>query len=227
MKKVSNGLWGVVLVLLGVVLGLNALNIVKIDFFFPGWWTLFIIVPCLIGLIGDDDKSGNAIGLVIGVCLLLACQDLISFQILWKLLVPAVLVIVGLSLLFKDLFVGKIKKEVKKLQGKSGGKEYWATFGAQKLNFAGQKFTGCKLEAVFGGIRCDLREAILEEDVLMNASAIFGRVTIYAPKDVNVQVLSTSMFGGTSNKYENETLDEKKKTLYIDTTSIFGGVEIK
>ncbi len=227
MKKVSSGLWGLVLVLLGVALGVNALGIVDINFFFPGWWTLFIIVPCLIGLIGNDDKGADAIGLVIGVCLLLACQNMISFRMLWKLLPPAILVMIGLSIMFKDLWAGKVKKEMKKLQGKSGEKEYWATFSGQKLNFAGQKFTGCRLEAVFGGIKCDLRDAILEEDVFVKASGIFGGVTIYAPKDVNVQVISTSLFGGVSNEYSNRALDETKKTLYIDTTNIFGGVEIK
>ena len=80
---------------------------------------------------------------------------------------------------------------------------------------------------MFGGIKCDLRDAILEEDVFVKASGIFGGVTIYAPKDVNVQVISTSLFGGVSNEYSDRALDETKKTLYIDTTNIFGGVEIK
>ncbi len=29
---------------------------------FDGWWTLFIIVPCAIGLITDRDKTGSIIG---------------------------------------------------------------------------------------------------------------------------------------------------------------------
>jgi len=227
MNKVTNWLWGVVLVALGVILGISALGIVEINLFFPGWWTLFIIVPCFISLFGkDDDKTGDLIGILIGVCLLLACQGVIRFDLLWKLIVPVILVVIGVSMIFKDALKGKVLKEVKKVQGKSGGKEYWATFSGQNLNFAGEKFEGCRLEAVFGGIKCDLREAKIEDGTLIKASAVFGGVTIYVPKDMKVKVVSTSIFGGTSDK-RKDTNNEAEKTLYIDATSVFGGVEIR
>ena len=59
MNKISNLLWGLVFVVLGVIFGLNALEITDINVFFDGWWTLFIIVPCFIGLFKDEDKTGN------------------------------------------------------------------------------------------------------------------------------------------------------------------------
>lgn len=228
MKKTTSILWGCVLVALGVILGINALGIAQINIFFPGWWTLFIIVPCVISLFGNDtDKTGDLIGILIGVCLLLACQGVIAFSVLWKLLVPAILIIIGLSIIFKDAISGKVKKEVKKLRGKTSDKEYWATFSGQNIDFAKEKFEGCRLEAVFGGIKCDLREAKIEDDVLIRASAIFGGVTIYAPEDVNVQVISSAMFGGTTNKHGKKVQDEAKKTVFVEATSIFGGVEVK
>ena len=57
MKNISSIVWGIVLIALGLIFGLNALEITKIDIFFEGWWTLFIIIPCFIGLIKDDDKN--------------------------------------------------------------------------------------------------------------------------------------------------------------------------
>ncbi len=228
MKKTTSILWGCVLVALGVILGINALGIAQINIFFPGWWTLFIIVPCAISLFGNDtDKTGDLIGILIGVCLLLACQGAIAFSVLWKLLVPAILIIIGLSIIFKDAISGKVKKEVKKLRGKTSDKEYWATFSGQNIDFAKEKFEGCRLEAVFGGIKCDLREAKIEDDVLIRASAIFGGVTIYVSEDVNVQVISSAMFGGTTNKHSKRVQDEAKKTVFVEATSIFGGVEVK
>ena len=95
MKKFNSILWGLVLIALGVILGVNALGIAEIDIFFPGWWTLFIIIPCAISLFTDDDKWGDLIGLVVGVCLLLGCQGVVAFNMLWKLFVPAVLVDIG------------------------------------------------------------------------------------------------------------------------------------
>ena len=48
MNNYSNVLWGFVLIIIGIVFGLNALDITDINIFFDGWWTLFIIVPCFI-----------------------------------------------------------------------------------------------------------------------------------------------------------------------------------
>ena len=41
-----------------------------------------------------------------------------------------------------------------------------------------------------------------------------------------LKVVSTSIFGGTSDKRKNIN-DEAEKMLYIDATSVFGGVEIR
>lgn len=57
MNNFSKILWGIVLILLGIAIGLNALNIVSINFFFRGWWTLIIIIPCLIDLFNSDGES--------------------------------------------------------------------------------------------------------------------------------------------------------------------------
>ena len=75
MKKAKSILWGLVLAAAGVLLGLRALDIVDFSIFFDGWWTLFLIVPCAIGLVTDRDKTGNLVGLAIGVFLLLGCPD--------------------------------------------------------------------------------------------------------------------------------------------------------
>jgi len=223
MNKNSNFLWGIVLIALGTIFGLNALDITDIDIFFKGWWTLFIIVPCFIDLFKDEDKTGNIIGLIIGVGLLLSAQDIITFEVVWKLFVPVVLIVIGLSFIFKDRVNNKIKKQIKKLN-KNDDKEYFAAFGGQTLDFKGEKFDGCSLNAIFGGVKCDLKGAILEDNAVINASSIFGGITIYLPKDVEVKVVSTPIFGGVSNHIKNR---DCKKTVYVNATCLFGGVEIK
>ena len=225
MTKMSNLLWGLVFILLGVIFGLNALDITNINIFFDGWWTLFIIVPCFVGLFKDEDKSSNLIGLIIGLCLLLGCQDIIEFDLIWKLMVPAILVIIGLSFIFKDILNSKLKKEINNLK-KNETKEYYACFSGQTIDFNNEEFKGCSINAVFGGIKCDLKESIIKEDTVINVSSIFGGTTIYVPKNVNIKINSTPIFGGVSDERKNKTKDNEH-TIYINATSIFGGVEIK
>lgn len=225
MKKISNLLWGLIFIIVGVVFGLNALGISDINIFFDGWWTLFIIVPCFIGLFNDDDKSGNLIGLIIGACLLLGCLDVIEFEIIWKLMVPFILVVIGLSFIFKDMINSKIKNDIKKLN-KNDLKECCACFSSQDLDFSNEEYKGSSLTAVFGGIKCNLKDAVIKEDVVINTTSIFGEITIYVPKDVNVKVSSTSIFGGVSDERKDKVKDSKH-TIYVNATTMFGGVEIK
>ena len=42
MEKFKNMLWGLVLIILGIIIGGNALGITNINLFFDGWWILFI-----------------------------------------------------------------------------------------------------------------------------------------------------------------------------------------
>ena len=203
-------------------------GITNINIFFDGWWTLFIIVPCFIGLFKEREKTGNIIGLAIGLVFLLCCQDMIDFETVWKLLVPAILIIIGVSLIVKDAFGSKINEEIKKLnesKTKDGG--YCATFSGQNIKFDGEKFNGTDLNAVFGGIKCDLRNAIIENDVVINTSSIFGGTEIYIPENVKVKVKSTSIFGGVDEKKQNKIENTDAHTIYINATCLFGGVEIK
>jgi len=224
MKNIKNLSWGLLLIVIGVIFGLNALEITNINIFFDGWWCFFIIVPCFIDLFQEEEKTGNMIGLLIGIILFLACQDLIDFSLIWKLLIPSILVITGLSIIFKDFLNNKIKNEIKKID-KDNNQEYYATFSSQNIVFD-DEFKGSDLNAIFGGIKCDLRNATFKDNTLIEATAIFGGITIYVPSDVNVKVTSTSIFGGTSDNRSKKNKDAKK-TLYIKTMCLFGGVDIK
>lgn len=196
MKKFGNVLWGVVLIIIGLIIGGNALGVTNINIFFDGWWTLIIIIPCFIGLFKDDEKTGSFIGLLIGVALLLGCQNILNFDLIWKLIFPTILVIIGLSIIFKGILGGKVNSEIKKInESRNGENSYCATFSGQNVNFDGEKFTGADLTAVFGGVKCDLRNAIIDSDVVINASSTFGGIEIYIPSNVKIKIKSMPIFG--------------------------------
>lgn len=227
MKNFENIAWGSILIVIGCILGLNALEITNINIFFDGWWTLFIIIPSFIGLFKDSDKTGSIVGLVIGIALLLACQDIFSFEFIWKLALPVILIIFGLSIIFKNLLLKKTSEEIKKIS-KSGvkGNSCYATFSEQKIDYSNEKFVGANLSAVFGSVKCDLRNSIIEKDVVINAKSIFGGIEVYVPANVNIKIKSTSVFGDVSDKTKGDKNDNKY-TIYIDGTAVFGEIEVK
>lgn len=221
----KNIIWGVVLVALGVILGGNAAGIFNIDVFFNGWWTLFIIVPCLAGLITEKGhRVGNLIGLFVGVMLLLACQNIVSFSVLWKMIVPTIIIIIGFSLIFKNVFNRKLNEEISKLrENLNSDDELTAAFAGQNIDMSGEKFQGKKISAVFGGLKLDLRKAIIKEDVVVDATAIFGGIDILVPENVIVKVQSTALFGGVKSRHEGK----EGFVVYVKGTAIFGGIEVK
>ena len=94
-----------------------------------------------------------------------------------------------------------------------------------ECGFADEKFTGCKVDAIFGGITLDLRETIIKEDAIIEASAIFGGIDILVPENTNIVSKGTAIFGGTNIKKEND--DTNKYTITINATCMFGGIDVK
>ncbi len=226
-EKLKSVMWGIALIAIGVLFSLNALGITDINVFFDGWWTLFIIVPCTVGLFTERDKTGNIVGLIIGVFLLLCCLEILSFSMLWKLLVPAIIVIIGLKMIFSGLFGNKANEILAKIKARGGETRLGcAIFSGQDINYNGEVFEGAELSAIFGGIECNLRNAIIENDCAIKVEAIFGGVDIFVPENVNVKVKSKSncIFGEISNKTPAR---KDVPTIYITGTCVFGGVDIK
>lgn len=226
MKKTNNLLWGIVLIVIGIILGLNALEITSINIFFDGWWTLFIIIPSIIGLINDDDKVDNIFGLFIGLALLLICQNIIDFDLLLKLFLPIILIFVGLSLIFKNKVTTNIKKEVKRMStSNKKTNSYCSTFSSMniKLDEDVEKY---ELDAVFGELNVNLSKQEINEDLLITACSIFGSIKIAVPNDIEVKLVSTPIFGDIKDKRKTKP-ENKKCVVYVDATAIFGGVEIR
>ncbi|MDF2586882.1 MAG: hypothetical protein K0S41_723 [Anaerocolumna sp.] len=223
--KTSNILWGAFFILIGLGFAGNAFDMWKFNIFFDGWWTLFIIIPCGISLIQNGFKVSNLIGLMIGIMLLLAAQGVVEGNVLGKLIVPFIFVLIGLSMIFKNLFRGEHGGRIDiKYQG--GNSEHSAIFSGGRYQVTGEKFMGTTMNAIFGGVDLDLRNAIIDEDVVINATAVFGGINIYVPGNVKVKVSNVPIFGGVDNKAFNSP-DPNAPTIYLNSTCMFGGIDIK
>ena len=214
MKRKENLIWGIVFIIIGLIIGLKVLGIINIDIFFDGWWSLFIIIPSAISIVKNIRDIGAYIWLAIGVALLLSAQGILDMEIVGKLILPAVLVAIGVGMIFKDSKLEKAKEN----------EEYYATFSGQKLNFEGDTFKGASLNAIFGGIDLNLKKADIIDEANIDATSVFGGINIFVPNNVNVEIKSTSVFGGATSKVENKA---NQPTIHIKAFCLFGGVEVK
>lgn len=233
MKNVNKNrsLWGLALVIVGTIIALNTLGFTQIDIFFDGWWTLFIIIPSAIGLWNKEEKIGNLIGLAIGLALLFSSWGLLDLSLIWQLLVPAIIIMIGLRMIFSSSFNRESSKKIKEL--KANGPEVpkdTATFSSHTVDYDGEVFEGGVLDAVFGSIKYDLSRARIEKDCVITASAVFSGIDIILPEYLEVEVDSSAFFGGVTDKRRKKDSQDKQVakplTLYIEANSIFGGINI-
>lgn len=112
MKKTdSKIIWGILFVLFGLVIALKEMNFIPFSIFFHGWWTLFIIIPCMVQIISGRPTKSSFIWLVIGVLLFCYVNGYFEIKDLGTFLVSGICIVVGVSFFFKDEN-SKIKKVI-------------------------------------------------------------------------------------------------------------------
>lgn len=230
MKQIKPIIWGIAIIALGIIFGGNALGLFTLDIFFDGWWTLFIIVPSIVSLITDKDKIMSLGFIAVGVILLLAAQDVFSYDVAWKVILAVFLVAIGLSMIFRSLFHSKNDQEVSKkvAEAEKDSKvmdSQFAAFSGTDRVYKDEIFNGSNISAIFGGVKLDLRNAKFDKDTVIKAFALFGGIDIIVPVDVRIKLKSGFIFGGFSDDRKNPS-DKGKHTIYIDAAGGFGGVTV-
>lgn len=227
MKNINRVLWGIVLVGVGVVLSLHVLDILPFDIFFKGWWTLIIIIPSFISLFSQRDKTMGIVGLAAGVLLLLGSRGIIDFRMLAKLIGPILIVVVGLCLIFKDVFNKDAKEAIKRIKTRNfPKKKCTAVFSGHNSAFPGETFYGADAYALLGNLEIDLRGSVITEDIVINVGAVFGGIDILLPQNVNAELCTTPFFGGVGNK-TGRPFTPGIPTVFINGICAFGKVDVK
>jgi hypothetical protein len=106
-----------------------------------------------------------------------------------------------------------------------------AVFGGCERRYTGQHFEGGKAVSIFGGIELDFRDADMDDEAVLEINCIFGGVEIRLPPNWRVHSRSLPVFGGFDDKSgQRASLDPhqeaKMKTLVVTGVVVFGGVEI-
>lgn len=228
MKQALKIIIALALIAAGVLWILNITGVLTFEFSTKGWWTLFIIVPCLFGLINDKDKIGPCLGIGWGVLLLLAAREVISWNQMWQIGLALMIIGIGLRiLLFKSCNhqEGVCELETVSRDGKTI-RFVDSSFGKQDLSFAGEKFEGADVKTSFGGLKLDLNGADIADGAFIDLNVGFAGVTIVVPEGISVRISVSSGFGGVQDNRRNK-VTTGIPTLIITGKVGFGGVEIR
>jgi len=217
---------GVALITIGVVLSGVSLGWWDADLLFDGWWTLFLIVPAAVSIIGNGPNVGNLVLLAIGLALLADAQKLLGTVSVWSLIGSLVIVAIGGSLIWKGLSGPRLPRD-------SAGKvtrpssHLSAIFSGSAASFNGLPFKGAVTLALFGGVDLDLRGAVITDDVLIDATSIFGGTDIIVSPGMKVELASTGIFGGADKHADKPQAGAPGPVIHVRSWAAFGGLDIK
>lgn len=213
---------GIILILLGVYFIVKMLcPSFDININWNIIWPIILMFLGIEGIIRSKKLDlFNVILTLIGVIYLLSGLKIIE-SINGRLILAIILIGAGISFILSSLG----KKKVKKIS-KDKMINYNGIFGGVKEVVDSKDFKGANCYSIFGGLKLDLKNISLKDDTVINCYAVFGGIDLTVPDDVNIIIHSSSLFGGVNNKTSNKNSD-KKKTIYVNVTAIFGGVDVK
>lgn len=224
MNKINlNFIFGLFLLLVGILIGLQKLDLnISVDYSIVTW--SFLTLAGIVMMVNDRKiTTVPSILVFVGIWNLLNDLELLSgsiFSLAW----PIILVIAGTNLIFGKGLFNRIPSNIKT---SAEALVYNGIFSGVQERLTLTDFKGLTANAIFGGVELDLRDVEITDNVKIDVSALFGGVTMILPEKYNVMMgESLAMFGGTENKFRGKH-DEAKKTIYINSRAIFGGVELK
>ena len=236
--------FGVILIVLGVILILERLNLIPesmADLLIS--WHMLLVGIGILSLIGGNRTAGTILIIIGGTFMI---PELITVphelrRIYW----PLILVAIGVAILLRRRDHQKLESVYEPIQDTVGGDTSKTAFSSNSLNtfddfviFGGreifinsQALAGGKATSIFGGIEFDLRKASLQSGgAIIDCVSVFGGCGFKIPMDWNVRNEVTTIFGAFTDK-RGDTYSDKyydpSKTIVIKGVSIFGGIEVK
>lgn len=223
---------GAVFVAVGILLFLSINEMINYNFkhiFFS--FPFFLLVIGILILVNSRNRTFGFILVAVGGFFLV---PRIFPGIEWEgsLIFPLLIIALGIAIIVKH------RQPVKFIPGSFTSSEGIrkdfiddvAVFGGGTKILVTDQFKGGSITAVFGGSEIDLSRCQLAEgenvlDVLM----IFGGSDISVPREWNIIVNVTPLFGGFSNKIIRDPAVpiDTSKTLVIKGLCLFGGGEVK
>jgi predicted membrane protein len=205
------------------------------------WQMLLVGIGLLIGFKKGFRDGGWFIPIIIGGAFLV--NDYFLHGELRRHIWPLVLIVIGMFFIFRPRRKRRHGWHEKKSAGVQAetitplSKEDYSKddfidstciFSGAKKVVLSKNFKGGDITNIFGGCELDLTQADMTEPAVMDITAVFGGATLIIPSNWAIKSDAVTIFGGISDKRKFPKAPEAAaKTLKLDGTIIFGGVEIR
>lgn len=217
---------GLIIVLIGVGLFLNSMNVFPFAGIFTRFWLpmLFVAVGVLHVSKAREAAGWTAGAFWFGIALLLFVGRLPFFNLnFWALIGPAIVVWIGLSMVLRG--TGRPGRGGASLDSRD-----WisgtAILGGIDRKCTSQHFKGGDLTSIMGGIKIDLRDARIETDpAILEVSTVMGAIEIFVPQNWDIENQVTPILGGCEDTTRPPQADGRR--LVVRGTTVMGAITMK
>lgn len=234
-KSIKNAMIGLIFIFIGIIITGHRTGFIS-EFAYDTFisWQMLLIGIGLVQIITNKNVFSGLILITIG-SVFIAPQVFQFHMISGNLMLPAVLIIIGILFIFRNsLGFGSRAKEHTfdhQFAVNSDFVQENYIFGGGKIVVESDNFKGGKFSAVFGGGQLDLSRAILSDEGInvLQVDLVFGGLEILIPRDWNVKIEASSVFGSFGKKGNGISRADidMTKVLVIKGSAVFGGAEIK
>lgn len=219
MKSLTRSITGLLIVAVGLSFLLTNLNVLPFSVAISDWWPMFVIVGGILILLNDRKNYLWALLVIaLGVVFQLNQQNIIDVNP-WQLFWPAVIIIVGVSIMTSH-------KVPRKNIAASEREDVTAVLSGSETKVQSKDFKASRVTAVCGGVTLDLREATIKKEATIDLFSLWGGIEIYVPKNVIVKNNTSVILGGVENNTAADT-DRDAPVLHVVGDVVMAGVEIK
>jgi predicted membrane protein len=220
---------GAIILAVGIIFLLDSLGYVRARHFLQ-FWPMILIFVGIAKMARRDSRIWGALVLLFGIFLQLSELGIGHFS--WGQFWPLLLIAGGAMAMWSAIQARRLMPTASSdTTDPRDTLEESAIFGGIEKRLNSREFRGGRLQAIFGGIELDLRDAdMLGNEAVIHANAIFGGIEMRVPETWFVATRGQGVFGGFSDstRFSPPADPEKpKKTLIVLGTSLFGGVEIR
>jgi predicted membrane protein len=224
---------GIILIIIGGLYLLQTLSFLQMNVGHVVFsWGFFLFVIGILMLSGSQ-RTWLAILLIIVGALLLIPRIFPNISVDDSIIFPVIIIGIGFMIIFKKRTYHWDAQSHKGFTKENLNLDFIdivSVFSGGHHTVLSNSFKGGNVTAIFGGSEIDLTNAKLAEgENVLDILTIFGGTTLYVPRDWNIIINVTPLFGGFSNKSKRDpsTPVDLSRSLIIKGLAIFGGGEIK
>lgn len=211
--------------------------------FFPGWGSLFLIIPAVYFLIRSPFSWFWPLCLLGGVLILISKLELYPFGTAVAICLAILVILIGVRIILSPLFRRMRKRRMRqkiqdnlRSQGVIYGDavhgnadsdgNYSVSFGERVICPDETDFVSATLNVSFGEMKFDLRNTHIPDCAVIDANCAFGELTVLLPDYARAEVTKGGSFSGISCKHIDPK-DENAPVVYINASCSFGEIKIK